>query len=219
MTLLAVVGGVYAAVLDQPAAPGADAANAEHEVEADTGPAATGAQGALSGCAAHLAAGEAVVAAARVGVAHWATHVQARTDMLSGAITAEQMKALWKRTRLAGPTDLRRFSAALAGYDSSGQQCSNGALQAVATEHAEDVEDCLARFAATTEAVQAADLAIGDWEHHLDMMAEFAEGGMTAEQAQEMWVRAWRTAPTNIDAYEAGRSAVAQAPACGEPGG
>jgi hypothetical protein len=152
-----------------------------------------------------------------VGVAHWATHVQARTDMLSGVISPERMAALWKRTRLAGPADQRRFGTALAGYDSSGQQCSEGALEAAATEQPDEAEDCLARFAGATEAVQAAELAMGDWEHHLDMMAEFAAGGMTADEAQRMWVRAWRTAPTNINAYQRGRRAVARAPACRVP--
>ena len=45
--------------------------------------------------------------AARVAAGHWREHVQARTDLLAGKNTEATTKAIWKRTRLAGPDDAR----------------------------------------------------------------------------------------------------------------
>src|SRR4051794_37418348 len=65
---------------------------------------ATGGSPAVA-CTAELRTTEAVVAAARTAVGHWREHVQARTDLLSGKNSEEAAKAIWKRTRLAGPGD------------------------------------------------------------------------------------------------------------------
>jgi hypothetical protein len=54
-------------------------------------------------CAAEVAVAEREVSAARVAAGHWREHVQARTALLDGRISQATTKAIWKRTRLAGP--------------------------------------------------------------------------------------------------------------------
>jgi len=157
-----------------------------------------------------VAAAENVVAVARTGVRHWYIHVQARTDMLAGRITYDQMKAEWKRTRLAGPADLERFEAALQEYDEA-PGCD---LDSVEDSLRDQADDCAARSEAASTAAAAAQAAMGDWKSHQEAMARFADGAMTAEHAQHEWVRAWRAAPGDIDAYGDARAELAAAPDC-----
>ena len=71
------------------------------------------ASSAADACAAEIRTTEAVVAAARTGAEHWREHVQARTDLLSGKNPEATTKAIWKRTRLAGPGDISALNSAL----------------------------------------------------------------------------------------------------------
>ena len=64
-------------------------------------------------CATEIAATQAVVDASRVASAHWREHVQARTDLLAGKNSEAATRAIWKRTRLAGPADLAKLGAAV----------------------------------------------------------------------------------------------------------
>lgn len=164
----------------------------------------------LRPCAKEVAEAESVVAAAGKGVDDWHTHVQARTDMLDGRIPVATMDALWARTRLAGPLDQKRFQAALQGYGAT-PHC---AALAKAGSHSAAASGCLTRSRAATSAVAAARSAMGDWKSHLDHMASYARGDMTSDDAQTMWVSAWKNAPPHIDAYRQARAALADAPAC-----
>jgi hypothetical protein len=76
-------------------------------------------------CAAEVAVAEREVSAARVAAGHWREHVQARTALLDGRISQATTKAIWKRTRLAGPGDIRRMAAATAAYQPVRGGCAN----------------------------------------------------------------------------------------------
>jgi hypothetical protein len=177
------------------------------------GNAGTGDDSSLAACAAHVSKAEAAVSAASTGVRDWHTHVQARTDMYAGRISVERMDALWKRSRLAGPADQARFHAALRSYEAT-SPC--GDLAAVPQGDGKAAQDCVTRARAATKAVDAARAAMADWKSHLDHMASYARGGMSSEQAQTMWVEAWRDAPPHITAYEQARKDLAKAPACSD---
>jgi len=170
--------------------------------------AGAGASGALAACSQKVAAARQVVDVARTGVSHWHTHVQARTDMLDGRISVERMDALWKRTRLAGPADQQRFKSVLEQYDAA------PACQVPGGSTSQKASDCATDWKAAHGAVTASRRAMGDWQSHLSHMAAFAAGQMTAAQAQQMWVESWRTAPTNIDAFDRAERTLASAPAC-----
>jgi len=160
-------------------------------------------------CSQAIAAGERAAAAARDGVEHWEAHVQARTDALAGRISAEEMRAIWKRTRLAGPADLDRFDAAEKRYASVAAACSSAGRRSEPPTDA-----CRARSVASADAVTAARRTVGDWATHLENMRKFADGAMTADHAQHEWERAWATAPTHIAAYRDAVRALHRAPAC-----
>jgi hypothetical protein len=178
-----------------------------------TGPSGGTAQepAALRACAKEVAGAGKVVAAAQQGVAHWRTHVQARTDMLDGRMSVSEMDAMWKRTRLAGPADQRRFKAALDSYDSS-PACRD--LGDVPAADKSTAADCATRYKAGKAAMAAAEAAMADWKSHLGNMAAYAAGKMSREEAQTKWVEAWRNAPPNIKAYEKARTALDDAPSC-----
>jgi len=200
-----------------------DAGQPSGSDETDTGTGTSGDESAgqldarLTSCAAEVSSAGRVVAAAQAGVRHWTIHTQARTDMLKGRISEVRMKALWKRTRLAGPTDQRRFQTALRQYDDTSSCAELHELAADSTQNA--MAGCVTRADAATKAVSAANGAMGDWKAHLDNMAAFDRGAMTAAKAQKEWVAAWRRAPKNINAYDAARKALAKAPTCTDDAG
>lgn len=176
--------------------------------------AANQAQNAIRTCAARLDAGEELVAVAEVGIGHWHEHVQARTDMLAGAISQEEMRAIWKRTRLAGADDVTRANTALDAYEA--QPPCTGLADVEATERlVQRAQDCLAREVSVDAAVVAATAAMGDWANHLNAMISHANGDMDGLEAQELWVSAWAAAPTNIGGFNDARDQLTGAPSCG----
>ena len=182
-----------------PSSPAAEPTSANTPTES------AGSARALRTCAADLARAESVVDAAATGVDHWHSHVQARTDMLSGAIEPDEMKELWSQTRLAGPEDQKRFDAALQEYGAA-STCDD--LGEDGPDQAK-VSDCIARSKAATRAVSAGEDAMGDWLSHLDHMAAYAQGEMDQDEAQREWVQAWRNAPVNISKFTDARAALA----------
>jgi hypothetical protein len=157
-------------------------------------------------CNAEIRTTEAVVAAARTGAEHWREHVQARTDLLSGKNAEATTKAIWKRTRLAGPSDITALNAALVAQANAAGGCAklSGAPAA----------PCKKRLTVLDAAANADRAAAADWANHLAMMAAHAAGDFGAEHAQEMWVSAWTHAPKNLNAAARANAALAAAPAC-----
>lgn len=167
---------------------------------------------AVNRCASDLSAAAKVLSAARVGVHHWDTHVRARTDALRGRISERRMNRIFDRTRLGGPRDQHRYRAARKGFD--GQLRCDFRREIVGPDDKDLVADCVTRAKAADRALPAAKRAMGDWRVHLKRMAKFRHGGMSAHRAQHLWVKAWRTAPTNIAAFERTDTEFAQTSAC-----
>jgi hypothetical protein len=174
---------------DTSAAAGQQGAEPGHGPSPQVAAAATAAQA----CTAEVAAAQRVVDAARIAAGHWREHVQARTDLLSGKNSTEVTKAIWKRTRLTGPADLARLSAA-----ASAQQPTSGACTAIRGAAG---TACRHRVAVLGTAAQAGRAASLDWQRHLEMMAAHKAGEFGNEHAQDLWVSAWRTAPANLNAF------------------
>jgi hypothetical protein len=163
--------------------------------------------GSLETCVSEVAAADAVVAAARTGIGHWAEHIRARTDLLSGAQPKEVTKAIWKRTREAGPADLTRHQQAAAEHARQAGSCDRAAKST-------EVSACVQRLQALDKAVAAGAGGMGDWRAHQNAMAAHKAGEIDAAHAQTMWVTAWAAAPKNIDAFRAADTALRAAPAC-----
>ncbi|RIQ13711.1 hypothetical protein [Jiangella rhizosphaerae] len=175
---------------------------------------AQAARDAVGACADRLAAGDAYVRSAGVGIGHWAEHVQARTDMLNGTVAQEEMRAIWKRTRLAGPDDVAQATAALQAYEALPACEGLTSLEGAPDNVVEQAAACLERETAMTAAVAASTAGLQDWANHLNAMAAHADGEMTAAAAQDLWVAAWEAAPVNIGAYDDARAVLDTAPAC-----
>lgn len=197
-------------------APHADAAAESSRGNATPGSfeIAQAARDAVSACAARLTAGDAFVERAGIGIGHWAEHVQARTDMLAGTIGQEDMRAIWKRTRLAGPDDVAQATAALEAYEAMPACTGPDPVESAPSTITEQAAACQERETAMTAAVAASAAGLQDWANHLNAMAGHADGDMTAAAAQDLWVAAWEAAPVNIGAYDDARAALAAAPAC-----
>jgi hypothetical protein len=170
----------------------------------------TAGAGGLSGCVAELAAAEVVLTAARIGVGHWAEHVQSRTDLLAGIKSKADVSATWKRTRQAGPADLQRYDSALAVFARFGGACS----AVKASSEPELVKVCKHRAQAVAAVLAVARAAVGDWRSHQAAMAAHKTGDFDAAHAQMMWVAAWTAAPANLDAFRAADARLASTPPC-----
>lgn len=165
---------------------------------------ATEEAGETVGCDATVAAAEDVVGAARAGIDHWSRHVQASVDWGAGRITEERKKAIWKRTRLAGPGDLERYDAALDSYTQSAGGCDG----------APKTDPCAQRLTALETSMRAGSGAMGDWERHQAHMASYADGNFGAAHANAMWNKAKREAPVNIGKFADAEAGLAKAPRC-----
>lgn len=168
---------------------------------------------AIEHCAARLQAGQDVVDEAEVGIGHWSEHVNARTDLLAGRNTSDETRAIWKRTKLAGPADLGRVDAAMSAYQAL-PGCADFDVRQAPQEWRSEMRACSSRATSIAATVASAMAAMADWEHHLNAMAAHADGLMDAGEAQEMWVEAWANAPTNIDGFHDALDELKRAPDC-----
>ncbi len=157
-------------------------------------------------CAAEVAAAEGEVSAARVATGHWREHVQARTALLGARISQATTKAIWKRTRLAGPADIQRLTAATTAH----QRVSGGCADVPGAAG----KACRQRLSALAAAAAAGHATARDWQAHLAMMATHKAGEMDNQQAQTMWVAAWRAAPANLTAFAHADATLARTAPC-----
>jgi hypothetical protein len=169
-------------------------------------PTVVGAPDALRRCTVEVTSTEAVVGATRIAASHWHEHVQAQTDLFAGKNTEADTKAIWKRTRLAGPADTARLGAATSAQLKTQGSCVRLTGPAATA--------CRQRMAALDAAATAGRAAAGDWARHLAMMAAHASGAFGPVHAQQVWIEAWRAAPKNLDAFARADAALSEAPTC-----
>ncbi|HYP46726.1 MAG TPA: hypothetical protein VEQ66_16190 [Propionibacteriaceae bacterium] len=164
---------------------------------------------ALQKCRSKVQARDRVLQAAATGVGHWSEHVDAQTDANRGDISTSQMQAIFKRTRLAGPADVKRYREALARDKQLSAACQppSGAPARVTTAMA----NCAKRAQAQGPVLKAAEAAMNDWQSHLSDMRMSKMGHVSDPQG--VWVKSWRAAPANIKPYRQATSNF-DAPAC-----
>jgi hypothetical protein len=153
---------------------------------------------ALSACRSSVRTRDSVISAARTGIAHWADHIGAQTDFFSKKVSHRKMKAIFAKTRLAGPADVGRYDAALAAADRSRTECPSA--RTAPTGVKAKLENCSERLAAQRSVLTAAARGMRDWESHLEAMQRSRAGH--AHNAQHVWLKAWRAAPPNINAFD-----------------
>lgn len=165
---------------------------------------------AISGCRRAVALAESVLGAAGDGISHWREHVQAQTDLTLGRNTDAQTKAIFKRTKLAGPSDVAKYQTAKAGYKADGEACK--AVKGAAEEQTEQLKVCHTRLGKVSSALTNADLVIKDWSNHLADMRKSAGGAV--HDAQSVWLETWRKAPPNLDKYASAMDTLAKTKSC-----
>jgi hypothetical protein len=156
---------------------------------------------ALETCQEKVQAADAVLRQGKTGVEHWAEHVQAQKDKLSGKASVEEMKARFKKTRLKGPADLKRYNEALSTYKDVDGSCAKvkGADAAVAATLAK----CDTRSKAQQPVLKATAAGMKDWKNHqLFMQRNAVHKEGTPAEAQASWLKQYRAAPKNINAFK-----------------
>jgi hypothetical protein len=214
------VGGSFAAVKFWPTAttagPEAEASSATQSqapttAESSPSPSATAssttepvnaaAAKALEACQKKVAAADEVINQAETGVGHWAQHIQSQKDFDADKISETQKKARFKKSKLKGPADQKRYTDALSEYRDLKGSCDKvkGADAAVAATLAK----CKERSKAQKPVLAAGAAGMKDWRAHLSLMARNAlhQAG-TPSQALATWLKQYSAAPKNIKAFK-----------------
>ncbi|HET9301885.1 MAG TPA: hypothetical protein VFO20_03830 [Propionibacteriaceae bacterium] len=156
---------------------------------------------ALEACQAKVRAADAVRKQGKTGVLNWAEHVQAQKDNLAGKASVEEMRARFKKTRLKGPDDLKRYNDALSTYEDLEGSCRKveGADIAVAAS----LKKCNERSKAQQPVLEATAAGMKDWKAHQKFMQRNAlhKAGRPSE-AQATWLKQYASAPKNINAFK-----------------
>jgi hypothetical protein len=175
-------------------------------------PASAASKKALEACQAKVNAADEVLKQGKTGVTHWSIHVQAQRENLDGKITVDQMKARFKKTRLKGPDDLKRYDDALSKYNDLEGSCEKvkGADTAVAAALAK----CEKRSKAQPAVLKATAAGMKDWKAHQKLMQLNAlhKAGSPSD-AQSSWLKQFYAAPKHIKAFKKA-SADYKAPSC-----
>ncbi len=156
---------------------------------------------ALEACQQRVRAAEAVLKQGKIGVLHWTAHVQAQTDNFDGKIDVEEMRARFKKTRVKGPADLKRYNEALSTYEDLEGSCSK--VKAADTVVAASLKKCNERSKAQKPLLEATADGMKDWKAHQKQMQANAEHQAgSPSQAQSAWLKQYRAAPKNINAFK-----------------
>jgi hypothetical protein len=175
-------------------------------------PASAAAKKALKSCQQKVRAADEVLQQGKTGVLHWASHVQAQTDNFDGKISVEEMRARFKKTRLKGPADLKRYDDALSTYEDLRGSCEK--VKDAGTVVAAALAKCEKRSEQQKPVVKATAAGMKDWRSHQKLMQLNKEhqAGTPAE-AQAEWLKQYHAAPQNIKAFKKA-DANFKAPSC-----
>jgi len=175
-------------------------------------PASAASQKALEACQARVRAADQVLKEGKKGVLHWTAHVQAQTDNFDGKISVDEMRAQFKKTRLKGPGDLKRYNDAVSTYEDLQGSCgkTKGADAVVAAS----LKKCNERSKAQRTVLEPTAAGMKDWKSHQKLMQLNKEhqAGTPAE-AESAWLKQYHAAPKNIKAFKTA-TAHFKAPSC-----
>ena len=153
---------------------------------------------ALKSCRERVQAADQVIEAAETGVGNWSDHVEAQTKANRDKITVTMLDKVFDETRKAGPEDQRRYDKAREAYRSADASCEP--VPTATKAQAADLSSCRDRAEAQAPVLRAARPAMADWKRHLDQMEHSRMN--PSPNDQEEWLKAWRAAPTNINAFD-----------------
>jgi hypothetical protein len=156
---------------------------------------------ALAACQARVRAADDVLKQGKIGVENWTEHVQAQKDYNADKATTDEMKARFKKTRLRGPNDLKRYDKALATYKDLDGPCAK--VEGADSEVATALAKCQKRSNAQEPVLKATAGGMKDWRAHQKFMQRNAlhQAG-SASDALATWLKQYRAAPKNINAFK-----------------
>ena len=181
------------------AVPSTPTPSASAERTATATPASADAVAAMEACQKRVRAADEVLEEARTGIGHWEAHVAAQRDADDGKISVAKRQAIFKETRLKGPADQKRYADAKRAYEQDAD-ASCGKAEGADDEVAATLSKCRERALAQSRLMRAADATMGDWKSHLAAMQRSRE--IHVANAQAIWIKAYRAAPKNLNAYE-----------------
>jgi hypothetical protein len=166
-----------------------------------TSPASAAAEEALAACQTRVRAADDVLKQGKIGVENWTEHVQAQKDYNADKATTDEMKARFKKTRLRGPNDLKRYNEALATYKDLDGSCVK--VEGADSEVAASLATCQKRSKAQEPVLQATAAGMKDWKAHQQFMQRNAlhQAG-SPSAALATWLKQYNAAPKNINAFK-----------------
>ena len=111
----------------------------------------------------------------------------------------EKRQAIFKATRLQGPADQKRYAEAQRAYEEV-RDASCGKVKGADAKVADTLATCRERADAQGPLMAAAAKPMGDWKSHLADMQRSRQ--VHVDNAQQVWLEAYKAAPPNINAYE-----------------
>ena len=179
---------------------------------ATASPASAASKKALKACQQKVEAADEVLKQGNTGVLHWASHVQAQTDNLDGKISVDEMRTRFKKTRVKGPADLKRYDDALSSYEDLKGSC--GKVKDADSAVAAALAKCEKRSKAQKTVMAATAAGMKDWKNHQKLMqANKEHQAGTPAEAQQEWLQQYHAAPKNIKAFKKA-TADFKAPSC-----
>ena len=168
----------------------------------------------LRACKTAADKGTAAGTTARVAVGDWAAHIQAMKDEQSGKNTEAQTKAIWTRTRLAGPGHVATFEAADKAFRPVRDACTKVDTAPLTTQQKASVEACRTYTENADKAAGAARASVVEWKAHLQAMADRRAGRLDPGVAMHRWMSAYEKAPFRISVYKRTDQDLQQTQAC-----
>jgi hypothetical protein len=153
----------------------------------------------MNACRGRVQAADDVLKEARTGVGHWEAHVDAERRQEAGTISIDERQQIFKETRQKGPADQNRYADALRAYDKVKDASCDKAAGADSNVTA-TLSSCHARATAQSRVMKTAAAAMGDWKQHLADMQRSRT--VHVNDAQQVWLNAYRAAPRHINPYE-----------------
>jgi antitoxin (DNA-binding transcriptional repressor) of toxin-antitoxin stability system len=179
------------------------------------GTSSAAAPAALQQCRAEIRAEEGLVKVMATAIGHLGKHIQAMRDNWTGRISVDEMKAMWKMTRLAGPSDLAAYKRSSSAVTSAGHPCAALVPARLAVSFRKQAGECQSRSATLASTAAEGVPAVNKWSYHLQQMAAFKAGAFDAATADRRWLAVYDATPPLLQHFDHAMSKLARAPACG----
>jgi len=151
----------------------------------------------IKSCSAVYTLQTAPLQAADASMAQWEVHVGAMNKLVTGAVTQRQANQFWNSTRVGAWTKLHRFTRTQQRYDQRTHRCPQ---QWTASANPA-IQTCRTAVATRNHTLKLAAVALHTWRSHVVEMDMLKAGRMTAQQAQDMWLKSWVEGNHQVHAY------------------